>query len=123
VIALGASAHLFVRPARREELRCCFETLLGTGPVTEIELPGFPAPLLVIRFPAGGSLSIEFSDEAPDDEKPRLGAWLELRAPDPAAALRAALDAGLLQVNHPGHPYYFMLPGGQVFTIAPTSQP
>jgi hypothetical protein len=22
-------------------------------------------------------------------------------------------------VEHPGHPYYFMAPGGQVFTIAP----
>jgi hypothetical protein len=48
-----------------------------------------------------------------------LGAWLELRAEDPAALLRAALDAGLPQVEHPGHPYYFMAPGGQVFTIAP----
>jgi len=34
---------------------------------------------------------------------------------------RAALNAGLTQVEHPGHPYYFMAPGGQVFTIAPTS--
>jgi hypothetical protein len=30
-----------------------------------------------------------------------------------------ALDAGLTQVRHPGYPYYFMAPGGQVFTIAP----
>lgn len=35
--------------------------------------------------------------------------------------LQTALDAGLTQVRHPGHPYYFMIPGGQVFTIAPTS--
>jgi hypothetical protein len=62
-----------------------------------------------------------FTDDAPDDEQPRLGAWLELRADDPAAVLRAALDAGLTEVKHPGHPYYFMVPGGQVFTIAPTS--
>ena len=68
-----------------------------------------------------GHLSIEFTDEAPDDEQPRLGAWLELRADDPAAVLQAALEAGLTQVKHPGHPYYFMIPGGQVFTIAPTS--
>jgi hypothetical protein len=33
--------------------------------------------------------------------------------------MRAALDAGLPEVKHPGHPYYFMAPGGQVFTIAP----
>ena len=50
---------------------------------------------------------------------PRLGAWLQLRAEDPAAVIRAALDAGLPEVKHPGHPYYAMVPGGQVFTIVP----
>jgi hypothetical protein len=38
-----------------------------------------------------------------------------------ALMLEAALAAGLPEVKHPGHPYYFMIPGGQVFTIAPTS--
>jgi hypothetical protein len=33
--------------------------------------------------------------------------------------MQAALDGGLTRVEHPGHPYYFMAPGGQVFTIAP----
>jgi hypothetical protein len=47
--------------------------------------------------------------------------WLELRADDPAAVLHTAMDAGLTRVEHPGHPYYFMAPGGQVFTIAPAS--
>lgn len=28
---------------------------------------------------------------------------------------------GLTELRHPGHPYYFMIPGGQVFTIAPTN--
>jgi hypothetical protein len=65
----------------------------------------------------GRHLSIEFTDDAPDDEQPQFGAWLELRANDPAAML----DAGLAEVKHPGHPYHFMIPGGQVFTIAPTS--
>lgn len=54
-------------------------------------------------------------------EHPRLGAWLELRTADPAAVLQAALGAGLTQVQHPGHSYYFMIPGGQVFTIAPAT--
>ena len=49
----------------------------------------------------------------------RLGGWLQLRAEDPAAVIRAARDAGLPEVKHPGHPYYAMVPGGQVFTIAP----
>jgi hypothetical protein len=76
-------------------------------------------PMLLVRFPDGGYLSIEFIEEAPDDDTLRLGAWLELRAENPEALLRDALDAGLTQVQHPGHPYSFMAPGGQVFTIAP----
>ena len=46
----------------------------------------------------------------------------ELRAEDPDALMQAALAAGLPQVKHPGHPHYFMAPGGQVFTIAPQAQ-
>jgi hypothetical protein len=45
-------------------------------------------------------LSTESTDDAPDDEQPRLGAWLELRADDPAAVLRATLDAGLTEVKY-----------------------
>jgi hypothetical protein len=120
VIALGSNAHIFVRPHRRAELAECFETVLGC-PVRTVEFPAIDQPMLVVSFPGGGHLSIEFTDDAPDDEQPRLGAWLELRADDPAAVLQAALDAGLTEVKHPGHPYYFMIPGGQVFTIAPTS--
>jgi hypothetical protein len=120
VTALGDNVHIFARPHRRDELVRCFETVLGC-PVRSVELPGFAEPMLVIEFPDGGALSIEFRDDAPDEDEPRLGAWLELRADDPAALMRAAMDAGLREVKHPGHPYYFMAPGGQVFTIAPTS--
>jgi hypothetical protein len=120
VIALGSNVHIFVRAHRRSELAECFETVLAAA-VRTVEFPGIDQPMLVVSFPGGGHLSIEFSDDAPDDDQPRLGAGLELRADDPAAVLRAALDAGLTEVKHPGHPYYFMIPGGQVFTIAPTS--
>jgi hypothetical protein len=122
MIALGSNVHIFARPQRRQELARCFETVLGCGPVATVEHPGIEQPMLLVRFPGGGHLSIEFTDDAPDDVTPlRLGAWLELRADNPEAVLRAALDAGLQQVEHPGHPYYFMIPGGQVFTIASTS--
>jgi hypothetical protein len=121
VIALGGSnVHIFARPHRRGELTQCFETVLGS-PVRTVEYPGIDLPMLVIGFPGGGHLSIEFTDEAPDDEQPRLGAWLELRADDPAAVQQTVLKAGFTEVKHPGHPYYFMIPGGQMFTIAPTS--
>jgi hypothetical protein len=120
VIALGSNVHIFARPHRRQELAQCFETVLGS-PVRIVQFPGIDRPMLVVSFPGGGHISIEFVDEAPDDERPRLDAWLELRADDPAAVLRTAVEAGLVRVEHPGHPYYFMIPGGQVFTIAPTS--
>lgn len=119
VIALGSNVHIFARPHRRHELTWCFETVLQCGPVATFEHPGMDLPVLLVTFPGGGHLSIEFVDDAPDDDHPRLGAWLELRTADPAALMRTALDAGLTQVSHPGHPYYFMAPGGQVFTIAP----
>ena len=120
VTALGSNVHIFARPHRREQLRWCFEAVLGC-PVTAVDHPAMPEPMLVVRFPGGGHLSIEFTGDAPDGDQPRLGAWLELRAGDPPAAMRAVLDAGLTEVTHPGHPYYFMAPGGQVFTIAPAS--
>ena len=120
VIALGSNVHIFARPHRRRDLAQCFETVLGS-PVRTVEFHGIDQPMLVVSFPGGGHLSIEFTGDAPDDEQPRLGAWLELRADDPAAVLQAALEAGLTEVSHPSHPYYFMIPDGQVFTIAPTS--
>lgn len=123
MITLANNAHMFARPGRREELRRCFESVLACGPVATVEHPGMLEPILVVRFPGGGSLSIEFSDDAPDGDRPRLGAWLELRAGDPGAVMRAALDADLAQVQHPGHPHYLMAPGGQVFAVAEASEP
>jgi hypothetical protein len=119
VIALGSNVHIFARPHRRGELARCFETVLGS-PVRDRRLSGHRPADARGQLSGGGHLSIEFTDDAPDDEQPRLGAWLELRADDPGAVLQAALDAGLTEVKHPGHPYYFRIPGGQVFTIAPT---
>ena len=120
MMTLGDNAHLFARPHRRQELLWCFQTVLGC-PVATLERPGRTEPVLLVRFPGGGNLSIEFREDAPDDDHPRLGAWLELRADDPAAVLADALGAGLTEVKHPGHPYYFMAPGGQVFTIVPAT--
>lgn len=111
--ALGNNVHIFARPHRRQELIWCFDTVLGCGPVATVQHPAMTEPMLVVRFPGGGHLSIEFIEEAPDDDTPRLGAWLELRIENPAALMQAALDAGLTQVRHPGHPYYFMAPGAR----------
>jgi hypothetical protein len=121
VTALGNNAHIFAKPHRRDELRWCFEWALHCGEVATVSHRGMAEPMLLVRFPGGGLLSIEFIDDAPDDDEPRLGAWLELRADDPASLYQAAIDAGLLPVRHPAHPYYVMVPGGQVFAIAPAT--
>jgi hypothetical protein len=34
--------------------------------------PGIDQPMLIVSFPGGGHLSIEFTDDAPEDEHPRL---------------------------------------------------
>jgi len=120
--ALGNNAHLFARPGRREALRHLFDDVLACGTVTEVKHPAMPEPMLVVRFSGGGSLSIEFVDDAQDSEEPRLGTWLELRSDDPAGSLRRVLAAGFREVRHPGHPHYFMAPGGQVFTIVPIGE-
>lgn len=117
--SLGNNAHLFAKPHRREELRWLFETVLECGPVATVGHPGIAEPMLVVRFPRGGALSIEFIDDADDSDEPRRATWLELRADNPAALMHKVLGAGIHEVKHPGHPHYFMAPGGQVSTIAP----
>jgi hypothetical protein len=118
MIGLGNNVHIFARPHRRDDLRHLFETVLRCR-VYARELPGMAEPMLIVAFPGGGHLSIEFIENADDSDEPRLATWLELRAEQPAAVLQTVLDAGLREVKHPGHPHYFMAPGGQVFTIAP----
>ena len=120
MIALGNNVHIFARPIRRDALKWLFETVLQCGPVATVDLPGLAAPMLVVRLPDGGSVSMEFIEDAADADQPRFATWLELRTADPAALMQRVLEAGLKEVKHPGHPYYFMAPGGQVFTIAPT---
>lgn len=117
MIGLGNNAHIFARPSRRDSLRTLFETVLKCGPVATIEIPGIDEPMFLIRLPQGGALSIEFTDDADDSDEPRLAAWLELRSTEPAVAVEALRNAGIREIRHPGHPFYFMAPGGQVFTV------
>jgi hypothetical protein len=113
--ALGNNAHVFARLRHRDDWRR-FAEELGCE-VATVEHPGIAQPLLVARFPEGGSLSVEFTDEAADDEEPRLGAWLELRVDDPEAVTRGLVEAGFRRIEHPGHQHYILAPGGQTFAI------
>jgi hypothetical protein len=74
--------------------------------------------MLAFRFPNGGSVSFEFSDDAPDERQARQGAWLELQSDDVDALKARVIAAGLSQLRHPATTtFYFAVPGGQVFGL------
>jgi hypothetical protein len=118
VTALGNRAHLFAHPRHRDALVHIFGTVLGCVTRT-VPLPNTAEPMLALRFPDGGALSIEFRPDALDTEAPSRGAWLEIRTRDLATLRQAVREAGLSEVHHPGHEFYFSIPGGQVFAVVP----
>ena len=71
MIALGNNVHIFARPMRRDALKWLFETVLQCGPVVTVDHPGMAAPILVVRLPDGGSVSMEFIEDAADADQPR----------------------------------------------------
>ncbi len=80
--------------------------------------PGKGEPILAFRFPNGGSVSVEFTEEALDEQVVRRGAWLEIKADNPADLKRRILAADLPQVQYwATKNFYFVAPGGQVFGI------
>jgi len=50
-------------PHRREELLGA-SRWFWAGPVRTVDFPGIDQPMLVVSFPGGGHLSVEFTDEA-----------------------------------------------------------
>lgn len=124
VLAFSDRAHIFARPGVKEKLAWCLGTVLGCGAPMTLNAPGLTEPILAFRFPKGGSLSIEFTDDALDEQHVRRGAWLEVRSDDPAAMKKKVLEAGLPQVHYPAtNTFYFEAPGGQVFGIVPARNP
>jgi hypothetical protein len=117
---MGNRAHILVRPHVRDALRHCFVDVLGCGAPTALNAPSLSEPILAFQFPGGGSVSFEFTEDAPDEQQARRGAWLELQADDPEALKQNVHTAGLSQLRHPATTtFYFAVPGGQVFGIAP----
>ena len=118
MIAMGNRAHILVRPQVKEELTRCFANVLGCGAPAILKVPSLAEPILAFRFPNGGSVSFEFTEDAPDEQQARRGAWLEVRTDDPTALKKRVLEAGLMQVRHPATPtFYFVVPGGQVLGV------
>jgi hypothetical protein len=92
---------------------------LGCLPPERVEHPSQILPILVFAFPSGGSLSVEFTDDAPDEDSALRGAWLELVADDAAGLERLITNAGMTRLAYLGSDaFYFAIPGGQVFRIS-----
>jgi hypothetical protein len=116
--ALGNRAHFTARPAFKEELIRCFATVLQCGAPATFAAPGIAEPIVAFRFPGGGSISIEFTDDALDEHDARRGAWLEIQTDDPVGLEKQILDAGLEKVEYTATTtFYFAAPGGQVFGV------
>jgi hypothetical protein len=118
MLAMSNRAHIRVRPASKDALTHCFTDVLGCGAPAVLPAPGLAEPMIAFRFPDGGSVSFEFSDDALDERQARQGTWLELQS-DNVDALRAkVITAGLPQLRHPAtNTFYFAVPGGQVFGL------
>lgn len=113
MIALSNSVHLFARPDTREKLTWFFTAVLGCPVIVSGDAPGLPEGVLAFPFPHGGSVSVEFTDDALDERQARRGAWLEVQADDPAALQTKVLEAGLSRVAYPGNDFFYVAaPGG-----------
>ena len=124
VLAIGNRTHIFVRPSAKEKLIWCFGTILGCGSPAILNAPGLSEPMLAFKFPNGGSLSVEVTEDALEEQLVRRGAWLEIWSNDPAALKKKVLDAGLPQVHYEAtNTFYFAAPGGQVFGIVSARNP
>ena len=117
-MSLGNRAHFYARPQYRAALVRCFADVLGCAGPISLPARGNPEAILAFSFPDGGSISIDFIDDALDAEQARRGAWLELPSADASAMQRRVLDAGFERDHCDAtRAFYFAAPGGQVFSI------
>jgi hypothetical protein len=123
MIDLSNRVHMFARPNAKDGLVEFFSNTLECGPPISIEIPGGMIPILVFEFPSGASLSVQFTEEAPEETPVHRGVWLELVTDQPSELEAKILDAGLRPVEYLGSDYfYFQAPGGQVMRIAEMEQ-
>src|SRR5262249_38379575 len=90
--AAGNRAHILVHPKLKERLTRLFTTVLGSPEPLVLNAPGAAQPILAFGLPGGGSLSVELSEEALDEQQARRGAWLELRTKDPESLKKKILE-------------------------------
>jgi len=112
MVTLSNRVHFFAHPEVREQLTDFFTATLGCDAAL---VPG--TSILLVRFP-NTTLIVDFTPDAPDEQRARHGAWLELKADDPTTLKEKILAAGLPEINYPTGRFYFQAPGGQVWGIA-----
>ncbi len=118
MIALSNSVHLYARPETKEKLLEFFTELLGLQAVKSSDATGSPEDIYAFKFSNDAWLSVEFAEDALDDQPARRGAWLELKVDDAEGLQQRLLAAGLQRVVHPYTPFFYIqAPGGQVFRI------
>jgi catechol 2,3-dioxygenase-like lactoylglutathione lyase family enzyme len=119
MIALSSSVHIYARPEAREKLLEFFTDMLGLPAVKSSDARGAPEDIYAFGFSNGAWLSVEFTEDALDDQHAQRGAWLELKVDEAEDLQRRLLAAGLQRVVHPYTPFFYIqAPGGQVFRIA-----
>jgi hypothetical protein len=118
MIALSNSIHLYARPGTKEKFLEFFTSILGLEAAESSDAVGSPEPIYGFKFSNGASLSVEFTEDALDDQQAQRGAWLELRTDDAAGLQQKALAFGLPRVVHPYTPFFYIqAPGGQIYRI------
>lgn len=123
---LSNRVHMFAHPEVKDDLIMFFTILLGCRLAFSSDAPGSTTPVVAFAFPGGGSLSVEFTTDALDEEHVRKGLWIEVEAEDAAAVQQGLLAAGCPQIHYPGNDFFYVAaPGGQVVRIvqARTSEP
>jgi len=118
MIALSNRVHSFARPDIQGELTAFFTDILGCEAVALLG-----TPIVAFRFPNGASFSVEFTQDALDEEHASRGAWLEVQTDDPPALEGKVRAAGLPRVDYATGRFYFRAPGGQVWGILPLRDP
>ena len=119
MIELSSTIHMYVRPDTKEKFLAFFTSVLGLeARAVPPYVKGSPEPMYSFAFSNGMVLSVEFTEDALNDQQAQRGAWLELKTDDAAGLQQKAQAFGLKRVIHPYTPFFYIqAPGGQVFRI------
>jgi len=117
MIGLSNRVHTFARPQVKQALTEFFTQILEAEVVP---IPG--TSMLTFRFPNNSSYSVEFTNDALDENQANRSVWLEVITNDPEALQEKVIRAGLPQVEYLTGLFYFQAPNGQVWGINSTSK-